>query len=590
MTQFRVASWVFGACAALALGLTPSHASACGGFFCSQAAGVNQAAERIVFAKNANDTVTAVIEIMYQGPTDKFSWLLPISSVPEGDQIAVASSLSFQRLQQATNPQYNLVTRIEGYCDEVPVVIDPDSSSGGEASEGGAPASAEGDGGVTVEAKGIVGSFDYAVISLDKSLADPAEAAVAWLRENEYDVPEGARGLLGPYLADGLYLLALKLVKGANTGSIRPIALTYEATKPMIPVKLTAVAANDDMGVMAWVLGDAPAIPTNYNALQLNEARINWFSPNQNYNAVVIAAADEAGGQGFVTEYAQPSEALANRLWTDFEESDWQSLKTRGAKDPSGMVEDAMYTLSQWDGFWDVVRKHVTWPGAADLERVQDCPSCFTYEASSDFLTALETDVVRPARLVQELIDAHPRITRLYTTLSAAEMTVDPLFSFNRDLPNVSNQHRAERIIECAPGYYPGEAPWRIELPQGGVVRGGPDQLGSWPAELDAQPANLRILRMGESGSGKVLEDNSGPIESSLSTYNATLSVPRPRPRVPTEPGGMFTPDEGNSGEPTEPGTTARGGGCHLAKGSPGSSFGLAALGLLTLGLRRRRH
>src|SRR5688500_13603020 len=171
------ASWVLALAASLGLGasVAPRAASACGGFFCSQAQGVNQAAERIVFAKNSDDTITAVIEIQYAGPADKFSWLLPISSVPEGDQIAVGSTLSFQRLQQATNPQYNLRTVIEGQCDEE----DPSdgSSFGGEgnaSAEGGAPGF--GSPAVTVEASGQVGSFDWAVISLDQALAEPADA------------------------------------------------------------------------------------------------------------------------------------------------------------------------------------------------------------------------------------------------------------------------------------------------------------------------------------------------------------------------------------------------------------------------------
>jgi hypothetical protein len=54
-------------------------------------------------------------------------------------------------------------------------------------------------------------------------------------------------------------------VKGATSGSIRPIVLTYEATRPMIPIKLTAVAANDDMGVLTWVLSEAQAVPKNYS-------------------------------------------------------------------------------------------------------------------------------------------------------------------------------------------------------------------------------------------------------------------------------------------------------------------------------------
>src|SRR6188472_558825 len=98
----------------------PRAASACGGFFCNQSQPVNQAAERIVFAHNGDGTVTAVIEIQYQGPSESFSWLLPISSVPQGDQIAVASKMSFDRLQTATNPQYSLTTRVEGVCDTPP--------------------------------------------------------------------------------------------------------------------------------------------------------------------------------------------------------------------------------------------------------------------------------------------------------------------------------------------------------------------------------------------------------------------------------------------------------------------------------------
>ena len=45
-------------------------------------------------------------------------------------------------------------------------------------------------------------------------------------------------------------------------------------------------------------------MPENYKALELNEALIDWFNPKNNYNEVVTRAADEAMGQGFVTEYA----------------------------------------------------------------------------------------------------------------------------------------------------------------------------------------------------------------------------------------------------------------------------------------------
>jgi MYXO-CTERM domain-containing protein len=552
---------------ALAALLAPKPAQACGGFFCSATNPVNQAAERIIFAKNNDATVTAIIEIQYQGPSTSFSWLLPISSVPMGDQIAVASNVAFQRLQQATNPQYNLTVRVEGTCDQRDVFPQggPTSASGPGANLNGAEDS--GSKGVTVEASGIVGSFEWTVISLDPALVNPADAAVTWLGDNGYDVPEGAPGLLGPYLQDGLYLLALRLKKGADVGSIRPIVLTYDADKPMIPIKLTAVAANDDMGVMTWLLGDARAVPQNYNALELNEARINWFSASANYNQVVTAAADDAGGQGFVTEQAGPSAALANTVWTQSEEQQWQSLQTQAA-DGADVYSQAVNMYAQFDGFWDVVAAHVTLPAGVTLDQLKQCPYCNqNLAADSGFVAALGTDVIGPVKLVQDLIDAHPQITRLYTTMSAAEMTVDPLFSFNADLGAVNNIHTAERVIECGAGYYQDEAPWRIELPQGGVIRGGPSELGTWPTSFASQPPNRLIMRQGESGPGEVLEDNSDEITTDVNNYSAGVKTP---PGHTTSSAGVF--------------------GCSTSGKPTSNSWAWAALGLTALLGRRRRR
>jgi MYXO-CTERM domain-containing protein len=583
--------------------LAPRSAQACGGFFCSQTQGVNQAAERIVFADNGDGTVTAVIEIQYQGPAEKFSWLLPISSVPMGDQIAVGSSRSFQLLQQATNPQYSLTTRVEGECDPNPVLQGGfgGSSANFPSAAGGSGGGSAMAGGVTVEASGLVGSFEWTVISLDAALPEPADVAIQWLSDNGYDIPPGAPGLLGPYLMDGMYLLALRLQKGATAGSIRPIVLTYEATRPMIPIKLTAVAANDDMGVLTWVLSHAQAVPKNYNALELNEARINWFNANSNYNAVVTEAADEAGGQGFVTEYAQDSGPLRGVTYTTFDEETWVSFRDNQlGMSPSQMVLQSVLLYSAWDGYWDVFREHVTLPAGVTIETVQTCPNCNgdAYVPSENFLLELAESVIVPAQAIDKLLTATPYVTRLYSTLSAAEMTVDPLFTYNPDLEPVSNIHTAERVIECAPGYFIGTAPWRIELPQGGVVRGGPSDVGTWPAAFADQPANRRILRQGETGAGKVLEDNGELIDAAISTYSD--SVPNP----PKSQGGSGGAGSGsnsggggktmNQGDPLDPSelddapSSGSGCGCRV-NGEPATPGLLMAMALGLSGWWRRR-
>jgi MYXO-CTERM domain-containing protein len=563
-------SFFFSGVALAAIFGSSSPAEACGGFFCSQVQPVNQAAERIVFANNGDGTVTAVIEIMYEGPSESFSWLLPISSVPEGDQIAVASGIAFQRLQAATNPQYNLTTVVEGTCRQVTAGVGGSSFGTGGTSSGLPTGSAGGGGGpgngVNVEASGVVGAFEWTVISLDEELEDPAEAAVTWLNDNGYDVPSGAPALVRPYLEDGLYLLALRLQKGADSGAIRPIVLTYEADRPMIPVKLTAVAANDDMGVMTWVLGEGRAVPQNYYSLELNEARINWFNASSNYNQVVIAAANDAGsGQGFVTEFSGPGSSLAQVVWSSFDEQNWQSYSTGIHQSFDEMFRTAYYQWGAWDGFWESVEQGVTLPDGVALEDFKLCPTCYSADievAPSTFVAALEENVIEPMRVVQKLIDAHPQVTRLYTTLSAEEMTLDPLFTFNPDLPELSNIHTAQRIIECNPDVYQFEANWRIELPSGGVIRGTPADVGTWPDAFGEMPPNRKIRREAESGDGEVYEDNTDDINAFLADYNEGIPAVATGGEGGTPGAGASggTGNTGNTGNTDSGGATNRGG------------------------------
>jgi hypothetical protein len=365
--------------------------------------------------------------------------------------------------------------------------------------------------------------------------------AVDWLTTNGYDATDIGPDVLRPYFDEGMMLVAFRLTKQASTGDIRPVVLTFEDASPMIPIRPTAVAANDDMGVMTWVLGESRAVPTNYRTLVLNDAVIDWFTGGSNYNQVVNLAADEAGGQGFVTEMANPTDVLSNVVFADFEDAAWQEIR---AADWSAARASLLQTMANqfstrsqttfanvpWDGLSDVFRAHLTLPEGVTAEEVMSCVSCYFVDEESlaalnipAFLAAIEEQVVKPMRDTQALLDSRPYFTRLYTTLSAREMTIDPVFDFNPDLPSLSNQHTAERVVECSPDYFVSEAPWRATLPSGQVVRG---QGFGWPVTGGTDmPFNARVLRMGLSGEGEIVTDNETSIQSELNKRNAT--VPR---------------------------------------------------------------
>jgi hypothetical protein len=280
------------------------------------------------------------------------------------------------------------------------------------------------------------------------------------------------------------------------------------------------------MGVLTWALSKARAVPFNYNALELNEARINWFNASSNYNQVVTEAADDAGGQGFVTEFAGSSQRLANVIWTASEEAQWQSIRRDTYQNFEALFQTLWNSYQGYDGFWDGVRSAVVLPQGLSFDDFRACPNCYSGRiefSPTRLFDATEASVIEPMRSVQRLFDRTPYTTRLYSTLSAAEMTVDPVFVFNPDLPDLSNIHQAERVVECQRGKSEFEAPWRIEFPQGSVVRGTAASVGQWPDALSAQPANYRVSMLSSSGAGRVVDDNADQITTVLAAYNSDL-------------------------------------------------------------------
>jgi hypothetical protein len=125
---------------------------------------------------------------------------------------------------------------------------------------------------------------------------------------------------------------------------------------------------------------------------------------------------------------------------------------------------------------------------------------------SQKFLTQLYEKAIKPMIETEALLESRPYITRLYTTMSADEMTVDPVFDFNPDLKPVSNVHTATRYMKCDSDQ------WRVDLGPAGMVQG--TGTGTWPVAMDSQPAAMRILEYGTSGEGRVVKDRTEMIVS----------------------------------------------------------------------------
>src|SRR5262249_17986214 len=145
-----------------------------------------------------------------------------------------------------------------------------------------------------------------------------------------------------------------------------------------------AVAAQDNMGVLVWVLSNKQAVPSNYKSLVLNEALINWFDYPSTYNAVVSAAADEAGGQGFVTEMAGPRTALDQVVWASYEQQQWLSYANTTFQDGFDAIMQASYQFRDWDGYRDAIFDSVTLPDGVAFEDFGRNPDAYRDTAQID--------------------------------------------------------------------------------------------------------------------------------------------------------------------------------------------------------------
>ena len=542
------------------------RAEACGGFFC-QNVPVDQTGEQILFAVE-NGRVEAQIQVDYVGAAEDFSWVVPVPSLPE---VGVSSNRVFGVMKERAGIRFELSMTYDGNC-----MYPPMSAEGGGVR---GDATSDADNGVTVVTQSQVGPYDYAILQATDTLA-----LFDWLAANDYIIPATAAPLVEPYvlMGDQMHFVAFKLQKDRTVGEIAPVVLKYDDTQPMIPIQLTAIATQPDLGVTVGLLGDARAVPENYLHVLINDARIDWLSSGSNYDALINDAMDEAGGQAFTTEFAGASDRFADAFFTE------GRLRT----DQLSMTGDpvSFFGLVQSEGFaadaqlLEIIGRCIPIPAslvAAGVDQRTFLNNMEGYRselAGFDFDEAacaneLEAAIVAPLRHAQELFDSLPYFTRLHTSLSAEEMTVDPVFAFNSEMGDVDNVHRATAVMVCDNQGDYGAVPIVVTLSDGREV------LTSF------------------SGSGLV---NAMPGAASLEQTNATgapVAVPRTDGRSPLAelaahnvaaakafPDRSFELNPGD-GE-RRVGRAASDGGCSTG-GNAAGLFGLMGLGLLAL--RRRR-
>ena len=269
-----LAYWAVAALAFASAFSQVDDAHACGGFFCdSPGSGqppmpVDQTGETIVFAFDG-ENVEAHIQIQYTGDPERFAWLIPLQNEPE---ITVGSAQLFLNLLNSTVPAVNLGQTFEGctgpseHSDVFGCAVggseDDSAVFGGS---GAAPGRNGGAGTGPTVLRRSVGAFEVSILS------GSAAAVEQWLVANNFLPDQEAPAIVDEYASRGYVFAAIKLAAGADLKELHPLVVKYRGSEPCVPLKLTAIAAQEDMAVRAFFLGQRRAVPIGaYRHVSLN--------------------------------------------------------------------------------------------------------------------------------------------------------------------------------------------------------------------------------------------------------------------------------------------------------------------------------
>jgi MYXO-CTERM domain-containing protein len=306
----RSSTWSVAAAAAAACLLAPLGARAFCGFYVGSAdSPLTNNATMVVMMREGQKTVLSM-QNDYQGPAEDFAMVVPVPVVLREADVKTLPRDVFDRVDRLAAPR--LVEYWEqDPCPEARGTIGlgnlgtighgAGSGSGYGRGAGGAPL-------VTVEAEFAVGEYDIVILS-----ATDSAALDTWLRQNRYNIPEGAEAVLRPYVEQGMKFFVAKVDVDRVTfedgrGLLSPLRVQYDDETFRLPVRLGLLNSPGTQDLVVHILArnqryeaaNYPnvTIPTNVDVADEVRDRFGEF-----YAALFDRTVAQSRG-AVVTEYA----------------------------------------------------------------------------------------------------------------------------------------------------------------------------------------------------------------------------------------------------------------------------------------------
>ena len=230
----------------------------------------NKTSQVILVRDGEKSTITMSSD--FEGDVKDFAMVVPVPVVLGQNDIRVVDRLVFDKLDAYSSPRlveywdtdpcytytdydYDLAPRAA--MAEEKMVMDDSSVVTNSKYK------------VTIEAKYTVGEYDILILSAKES-----GGLEAWLTDNGYQIPTGAKEVLEPYIKSNMKFFVAKVNLGAYTNAgavpLRPIQVTFNSPKFMLPIRLGMANSNGDQDMIVYAFSKTGRIETtNYRTVEV---------------------------------------------------------------------------------------------------------------------------------------------------------------------------------------------------------------------------------------------------------------------------------------------------------------------------------
>jgi hypothetical protein len=252
-----------------AIAVAPLLFSFCG-FYVSKADGtLKNKTSQVILVRDGNKTSITMYND-FKGDTKDFAMVVPVPVVLRKDDIKVVDQYIFQRLNDYSaprlveywdqNPCNNYENDEKSFAPSAQMELNSVTVTRSEKKK---------DLGVKVEAKYLVGEYDILILSAKES-----GGLKEWLTSNGYKIPDGAEEVLDPYIKSNLKFFVVKVNEKEknklNSNFLRPIQISFNSPKFMLPIRLGMANADGDQDLIVYAFSRNGRIEcTNYRNVNI---------------------------------------------------------------------------------------------------------------------------------------------------------------------------------------------------------------------------------------------------------------------------------------------------------------------------------